>query len=119
MSASTETTRDLGHERRGLITIDKALLNEMKAALGVGVIGLPVIFAGAIAFFFRIKLAELFLGAHVWFNVPLTDADNLKILVVTFHILGFIGWGVVMTAVGVFFTLFKWMQLQNDARIQQ
>ena len=128
MSATSETTGAYSRQHSDRIAVDnrpapaarrEAALVEMRVALGVGVLGIPIAFAGAIAFLFRVKLAELFLGANVWFNTPVTDTDALKVLFMTIQILGTIAWGTFMTGVAFVFAFLKWTQAQAMERKQQ
>ena len=64
----------------------------------------------AIAFAIRVKLAEVFLGAHLWFNVPVTETDALKLLFMTIQRLGTLAWGGVTAGVAFVFAVVKWTQ---------
>jgi len=92
---------------------------DIQVLLGVGVLGVLIVFVGAIAFAFRVKLAELSLGAHVWFNVPLTDTDSLKVLYVTIETLGILAWGILTAGIALVYAFVKWARSPGNSRTQQ
>jgi hypothetical protein len=94
---------------------DSAAFKEVRVAAAVGAIGVAMAFAGAIAFMIRFKLAETFLGAHIWFNVPVTEADAQKVLSVTIQTFLATGWGLLTAVVAFGFAFMKWMQMQATA----
>lgn len=114
MTATSETTRDHGvqHRLRGVA------LTELTVALGVGTAGVLAAMAGTIAFVIRVKLAELFLGAHVWFETPVTDVDAVKVLLMTIQTLELFAWGVVTAGAAFIFAFAKWTQTQVNVRTQ-
>jgi hypothetical protein len=115
VTVTSETTRDhnvLLHRIRG------TALTEVTVALGVGTVGVLAALAGVIAFVIRVKLAELFLGAHVWFETPVTDVDAVKVLLVTIQTLELFAWGAFTAAVAFIFAFAKWTQTQASVRTQ-
>ena len=90
------------------VTGRNAALKEIPVALGVGAIGVVIFFAGAVAFLVRVKLAEFFLGARVWFGVPVADVDALKVLAMTIQILLVTAWGAGTACVAFVYAFFKW-----------
>jgi hypothetical protein len=88
----------------------------LNIALGVGTAGALAALAGAIAFLIRIKLAELFLGAHFWFGAPLTDVDAVKVLLMAIQTLELFAWGAFTAGVAYVFAFVKWTQTQVNVR---
>ena len=110
MSASNETT--VSSRVRGIG------FTEVNVALGVGAVGAVAALVGAVAFLVRVKLAELFLGAHVWFETPVTDVDAVKVLLVAIQTLELFAWGAFTAGVGFVFAFVKWTQAQTSVRTQ-
>ena len=114
MSATSEATRDYSVQHR----VRGTALMEVTVALGVGTVGVLAALAGAIAFVIRVKLAELFLGAHIWFGSPVTDVDAVKVLLMTIHTLELFAWGAFTAGVAFVFAFAKWTQTQASMRTQ-
>lgn len=112
MSATGQVTQDYSLEQSSATTAEasKNMLFEIKVALGVGAIGLAIAFAGAIAFLLRVKLAQLLLGANVWFSVPVSDTDGMKVLFMTVQTLWVAGSGLFTAGVALGFAVAKWMR---------
>lgn len=112
MSATGQVTEGYGVGQSSPATAEasRKMLFEMKVALGVGAIGLAIAFAGAIAFLLRVKLAQLLLGANVWFSVPVSDTDGMKVLFMTVQTLGVAAWGLFTAGAAFGFAFAKWMR---------
>lgn len=127
MSAANETTKDYSPQHLANAPVDtrsitpgaRVAFTDIQVLLGVGVLGVLIVFVGAIAFAFRVKLAELFLGARVWFNLPMTDMDSLKVLYMTIETLGILAWGILTAGIALVYAFVKWTQSQGNSRAQQ
>ena len=112
MSATGEITQGYSLEQSNPATAQatsQKLLFEVKVALGVAAIGLAIAFIGAIAFLLRVKLAQFLLGANVWFSVPVSDTDGMKVLFMTIQTLAVTGWGLFTAGTAFGFAFAKWM----------
>lgn len=109
MSATSETTQDYVRAHHGHLSTS---LTQEKVALFVGALGTAITLAGAIAFVFRIKLAQLLLDARIWFNMPLTEADATKVLFMTIQIVQVIAWGAFTAGAAFLFAIYKWTKGQ-------
>jgi hypothetical protein len=118
VSVTTETTRDYAAATTRSTTVGGPVieLTAVKVALGVGMVGSVVAFLGLIAFLLRFKFAEFFLGAHLWFNVPVTDADAVKVLFMAFQAAQAMAWGAVTAGVAFLFAFVRWTQSQAEGR---
>lgn len=112
MSATGQIGEDYSVGQAGPETAatSQRILFEVKVALGVGAIGLAIAFAGMIAFLLRAKLAQLLLGANVWFSVPVSDTDGMKVLFMTVQTLAVMGWGLFTAGAAFGFAFAKWMR---------
>jgi hypothetical protein len=128
VTIATETTQDQGTQHLAETSIEtrsitpaarEAALPEMKVLVGVGVLGVGMVLVGAVAFLFRVNLAELILGAHIWFTVPVTEGDALKVLFMTIQIVGVVAWGLFTAGVAFGYALVKWTRAQEDPTRQQ
>jgi hypothetical protein len=66
------------------------------------VIGTLCVLFGLFLFSQRLGLAEIFLGAHFLFGIPVSSADALKILLVALGTAIIVLKGIVIVAAGVF-----------------
>jgi hypothetical protein len=112
MSATGQVNEGYGLEQSSPTTAaaSQRMMYEIKVAVGVGAIGFAIAFFGAIAFFLRVKLAQLLFGANIWFGVPAADIDAAKLLVMTLQTLAAIAWGLFTAGVAFLFAVAKWMR---------
>lgn len=112
MSATGQVSESYSLEEpdRTAAAASQRLLYEIKVAVGVGMIGLAIAFAGIVGFFLRVKLAQLLMGANVWFGVPVADIDAMKVLFMTLQTLAAIGWGILTAGAAFLFAAAKWMR---------
>lgn len=112
MSATGQVNEgySLGQSSPTTAAANQQLLFEIKVAVGVGAIGLAIAFFGVIAFFLRVKLAQLLFGANIWLGIPAADIDALKVLVMTLQTLAAIAWGLFTAGVAFLFAVAKWMR---------
>ena len=77
------------------------------------VIGGFCVLLGLFLFSHRLGLAQIFLGAHYWFGVPVSSGDALKVLVVAVGTSFIVIKGIVIAAVGL--VMFSKSSAQSEA----
>jgi hypothetical protein len=107
MSVTSESPEVYDRQR---VARAPAALVEMKVAVGVGAFGVLIACVGAIAYVYRVNLAETLLGARVLFNIPVSDTDALKVLFMTIQTVGATASGAFTAAVAFVFALVRWAQ---------
>jgi hypothetical protein len=112
MSATSGTTEARHIDPVVAVNKDTAL-KEMKVAIGVAALGGMMAFAGTLGFLFRLKFAETFLGARTWFNVPVSDADSMKVIFIALQSLQAVAIGGLSLCVALAFAWSKWNQMQD------
>lgn len=113
--SATSGTSEARHLDHATGVVQGNALKEMKVALGVSFISAFFGLVGVGAFLFRFRLAQMLLGARVWFNIPATEADAMKVVFVALQSAQMIGISAITTCVGLYFALTKWNQAQREA----
>ncbi len=87
-------------------------------AIGTGIFGVLVTMFGLSVMLIRVKLAVVFLGARVLFDMPFDNSDATKIGIATVVALGILLWGIGMIATGTIISLAQYSRKQTTQTAQ-